>query len=64
MVNISSQLTAQAAEGVLEVTRMKYGLPIPNVDPGFKGLQEILDEERLAIMTPHENLMSMLQLDQ
>ena len=42
---------------------MKYGLPIPNVDPGFKGLDQILEEERMAIMTPHENLMEVLQLD-
>jgi len=43
---------------------LKYGLPIPNIDPEFKGIDEILEEERLAIKTVNENVLEMLELDE
>ncbi len=46
----------------VQVKYYKYGLPIPNLDPLFRGLDEIMEDERLQVMTPHENLCSLLQI--
>jgi hypothetical protein len=38
------------------VTHFKYDLPIPNVDPEFRGVEEIADILRPLPKTPNENL--------
>jgi len=42
-----------------EFKYFKYGLTIPNMDPGFKGLEEISDEMFPKPVTETENLMKL-----
>jgi len=39
-------------------------LPIPNIDPEFKGIDEIMEEERLSIKTINENMLDLLELNE
>lgn len=43
-----------------EVKYFKYELPIPNIDPGFRGTNEIADILRPLPTTPNENLWNSL----
>lgn len=42
----------------------KYGLPIPNMDPGFKTLPEMSEEMFPKPITDTENLMTALQISE
>lgn len=47
-----------------EIRTFKYGLPIPNIDPEFKGIQEISDIISPVANTPNENLwMQLAEVD-
>lgn len=40
----------------LSLTDIRYGLPIPNIDPGIKGLEDLQKEIAVDVPTPVENL--------
>ena len=42
------------------IRELRYGLPIPNIDPEFRGVEEIADILRPLPKTPNENLWGML----
>lgn len=46
-----------------EIREFKYGLPIPNINPEIKGIQEITDQLTVLPNTPTENLYEVLHLD-
>lgn len=46
-----------------EIKEFKYGLPIPNIDPEIKGIQEIADQLTVLPPSPTENLYELLKLD-
>lgn len=42
------------------IRELRYGLPLPNVDPEFRGIEEISDLLRPLPKTPNENLWDMM----
>ena len=42
------------------IREFRYGLPLPNVDPEFRGIEEISDLLRPLPSTPNENLWAMM----
>lgn len=42
------------------IRELRYGLPLPNVDPEFRGIEEISDLLRPLPKTPNENLWAMM----
>lgn len=42
------------------IREIRYGLPLPNVDPEFRGIEEISDILRPMPKTPNENLWAMV----
>lgn len=46
----------------VQLKGFKYGLPIPNIDPGFKSIQELKDELRPPVPSALENLYGSLAL--
>jgi hypothetical protein len=47
----------------LELTDFRYGIPIPNINPGFKGIDKLAEEFRPIPKTPVENLMELLKIE-
>ena len=43
---------------------MKYGLPIPNLDPEFKTLDDLLEEESKLNLTINEKIFNLLRIDE
>ena len=43
-----------------DIKYYKYDLPIPNVDPEIKGLDQIIEEEKMSILTINEKLWNKL----
>lgn len=41
----------------------RHGLPVPNVNPGFKNIEQLAHEYRPVPKTPVENLMDLLQVE-
>lgn len=46
----------------VQLRDFRYGLPIPNIDPGFKNLEQLTNELNPPVPTPLENLYSALSL--
>lgn len=46
-----------------DVKYYKYDLPIPNIDPEIKGVDELLFDERAKQTTPNLHLWEVLQID-
>jgi hypothetical protein len=46
----------------LELEDFRYGMPYPNVNPGFKSVEKLAEEYRPIPKTPVENLVSYLEL--
>lgn len=41
----------------------RFGLPVPNVNPGFKNIEQLAHEYRPLPNTPVENLMTLLEIE-
>lgn len=57
-------LEAINAKFGLSLKGFRYGLPIPNINPGFKSLDAMLKEVEPEVPTPLENLFEVLRLDE
>ncbi|EGR34259.1 hypothetical protein IMG5_018840 [Ichthyophthirius multifiliis] len=47
-----------------QVKYYKYGLPIPNIDPQIKGIEEIFEKKKYEIVTPNQRLWNVLNLNE
>lgn len=46
----------------LELTDFRYGMPVPNINPGFKSIERLAEEYRPIPKTPVENLVALLDV--
>ena len=47
----------------LQLTDFRYGIPIPNINPGFKSIEQLAEEYRPVPKTPVENIFELLEIE-
>jgi hypothetical protein len=47
----------------LELTDFRYGIPIPNINPGFKSIEKLAEEYRPIPKTSVENIFELLEIE-